>query len=298
MKVQKRDGSFEDLSPEKLNNSVMWACKDLQNTNPSDIVMNAKIQMFDGIKTTKIHEALISSAMNMIQLRTPNYQYVAARLLSFYTRKQLFGVYLDEDMPKIEDIIKLNIDKGYYDESILSKFTKSQFIELNAAINHANDDKLTFAAYRKMLDSYVTRDRKTGYLYETPQYTFMMIAMSAFDDVPEIVAYYEDFVEKRTSLPTPPMAGLRTKSKQFASCVLIDIGDDLESIYASMHAIGRFVSRKAGIGANYGRIRPVGSSIRGGEVTHTGVIPFLKLGQASTKSCCLTPDTWVEILDE
>lgn len=298
MKVLKRNGQLETLSPEKLNNVVEWACDGLANTNASDIVMNAKIQMFDGIKTTKIHEALISSAMNLISIKHSNYQYVAARLLSFYTRKQLFGVYLDEDMPTLEQIIDTNVLKGYYDHTIVNKFSKEQMLELNEVISHANDDKLTFAGYKKMLDSYVTRDRQTKYLYETPQYTFMLIAMTLFDNVKEISEYYEDLVERRTSLPTPPMAGLRTRSKQFASCVLIDIDDDLESIYASMHAVGRFVSRRAGIGMNYGRLRPEGSTIRDGEVTHTGVIPFLKLGQAATKSCCLTPETWVEILDE
>jgi ribonucleoside-diphosphate reductase alpha chain len=284
MKVKKRNGGLEDFSPEKLNEVVVWACEGLE-TNPSDIVMNAKLQLYNSIKTSKIHEVLITSAANLINIKNSDYQWTASRLLSFFTRKQLFGVFKDEDMPSIEDVFKTNVKLGFYDGNILKKFTKDEISQIESIINHSNDNLLTYASYKKMLDSYVVKNRITNYVYETPQYSFIVIAMTLENTVEGVKNLYESLVNKSISFPTPIMAGVRTNSKQYASCVLIDSGDDLESIYASAHAIGRFVSRKAGIGLNFGRWRALGSSIRKGEVFHTGVIPFLKLMQSAVKSC-------------
>jgi ribonucleoside-diphosphate reductase alpha chain len=284
MKVKKRNGELEDFSAEKLNEVVMWACKDLE-ANPSDIVMNAKLQLYNGIKTSKIHEVLINSSANLINIKNSDYQWSTSRLLSFFTRKQLFGVFKDEDMPSIKDVFRKNVKLGFYDPQIIKKFTENELEQIEKIINHSNDNLLTYASYKKMLDSYVVKNRVTGYVYETPQYSFIVIAMTLENTVEGVRNLYESLVNKSISFPTPIMAGVRTNSKQYASCVLIDSGDDLESIYASAHAIGRFVSRKAGIGLNFGRWRALGSSIRNGEVFHTGVIPFLKLMQSAVKSC-------------
>ena len=284
MKVKKRDGKLEDFSPEKLNEVVVWACKGLE-ANPSDIVMNANLQLYSGIKTSKIHEVLVNSSANLINIKNSDYQWSTSRLLSFFTRKQLFGVFKDEEMPSIEEVFAINAKLGFYDADIIKKWTKDELEAIEGIIDHSNDNLLTYASYKKMLDSYVVKNRVTGYTYETPQYSFIVIAMTLENTVEGVRNLYESLVNKSISFPTPIMAGVRTNSKQYASCVLIDSGDDLESIYASAHAIGRFVSRKAGIGLNFGRWRALGSSIRNGEVFHTGVIPFLKLMQASVKSC-------------
>lgn len=284
MKVKKRNGKLEDFSPEKLNEVVVWACKDLE-ANPSDIVMNAKLQLYNGIKTSKIHEVLINSSANLINIKNSDYQWSTSRLLSFFTRKQLFGVFKDEDMPSIEEVFDKNVKLGFYDPQIIKKFTEDELEEIENIVNHSNDNLLTYASYKKMIDSYVVKNRVTGYVYETPQYSFIVIAMTLENTVEGVRNIYESLVDKSISFPTPIMAGVRTNSKQYASCVLIDSGDNLESIYASAHAIGRFVSRKAGIGLNFSRWRALGSSIRNGEVFHTGVIPFLKLIQSAVKSC-------------
>ena len=284
MKVKKRNGELEDFSAEKLNEVVMWACKDLE-ANPSDIVMNAKLQLYNGIKTSKIHEVLVNSSANLINIKNSDYQWSTSRLLSFFTRKQLFGVFKDEDMPSIKEVFNNNVKLGFYDPEIIKKFTKDELEQIEGIIDHSNDNLLTYASYKKMLDSYIVKNRVTGYVYETPQYSFIVIAMTLESTVEGVRNLYNSLVDKSISFPTPIMAGVRTNSKQYASCVLIDSGDDLESIYASAHAIGRFVSRKAGIGLNFGRWRALGSSIRNGEVFHTGVIPFLKLMQSAVKSC-------------
>ncbi len=284
MKVKKRNGELEDFSAEKLNEVVMWACKDLE-ANPSDIVMNAKLQLYNGIKTSKIHEVLVNSSANLINIKNSDYQWSTSRLLSFFTRKQLFGVFKDEDMPSIKEVFRKNVKLGFYDPQIIKKFTDDELEQIEKIVNHSNYNLLTYASYKNMLDSYVVKNRVTVYIYETPQYSFIIIAMTLENTVEGVRNLYESLVNKFISFPTPIMAGVRTNSKQYASCVLIDSGDDLESIYASAHAIGRFVSRKAGIGLNFGRWRALGSSIRKGEVFHTGVIPFLRLTQSAVKSC-------------
>ncbi len=284
LKVKKRNGKLEDFSPEKLNEVVVWACEGLE-ANPSDIVMNANLQLYSGIKTSKIHEVLINSSANLINIKNSDYQWSTSRLLSFFTRKQLFGIFKDEDMPSIEEVFQTNVKLSFYDSKIIKKWNEEELEVIESIIDHSNDSLLTYASYKKMLDSYVVKNRVTGYAYETPQYSFIVIAMTLENTVDGVRNLYTSLVNKSISFPTPIMAGVRTNSKQYASCVLIDSGDDLESIYASAHAIGRFVSRKAGIGLNFSRWRALGSSIRNGEVFHTGVIPFLKLMQSAVKSC-------------
>lgn len=283
MNVIKRNGSTEAFSVNKINRVVEWACEGL-DANPSDILMHAKIQLPNEIRTTKLHEVLVTSAANLISLKSPDYQYVSSRLLNFFTRKQIFGVYLDEDMPTVFNVVSKNVELGLYDESLLNAWTENEWSQIESIINHKNDEKLTYASYRKMLDSYFVRNRKTGYIYETPQYMFIVIALSVAESINEVRSIYNDFVKKRLSQPTPIMAGLRTPTKQFASCVLIDVDDDIDSIFASSHAIGRYVVRKAGIGVGTNRWRALGDSIRNGDATHTGVTPFLRFIQGATKS--------------
>ncbi len=284
MNVTKRDGSIEELCVDKINKVVQWAC-DGQDANVSDIIMNAQIKLYDGIKTTKMHEVLINSAMNLITESTPDYQYVAGKLLSLYTRKQVFNVFKDEDMPHVYDVVVANTKLGLYDQTLIDKFTKDEWDSINNLIDHSIDNKIEYASYKKMVDTYMAKNRHTNYIYETPQYTFVLISATLFSDISDIKDYYNLLKGRWLNVPTPIMAGVRTPTRQYASCTLIDVDDDLDSIYSSAHAVGRFVSRKAGIGLNMGRIRPMGSPIRGGEAVHTGVIPFLKLQESATKSC-------------
>lgn len=284
MNVKKRNGDSEKLNVDKLNEVVSWACQGY-DANPSDVLMNANIQLFDGIKTTKIHEVLINSAVELITLDTPDYQYVAGKLFSFYTRKQIFGVFKDEDMPSVKDVVLSNIEIGLYDKTLIDKYDDDMWAKINDIVDHSNDVKLPYASYQKMHDTYLVRNRKTKYVYETPQYSFIIIAATLFDTLKEIKEFYKELTGKWLNIPTPIMAGVRTGTRQFASCTLIEIGDDLDSIYASSHAIGRFVSKRAGIGLGMGELRSEGSEIRKGEATHTGIIPFLKLTEAATKSC-------------
>lgn len=283
MQVQKRDGRLEDFSVDKLNAVVMSACDKL-DANPSDVLMNAKLQLHDGIKTTKIHEVLVKSAIDLTTVDMPDYQYVAARLFSFFTRKQVFGAYKPEDLPSVYEVVKKNIELGLYDSTLLEKYNEDEWTKINKIVNHNYDDKLSIAAYLKLYDSYLVRNRKTGYVYETPQFAFIVVALAMFNTIEEIEDFYKELVYARTSLPTPIMAGMRTPTKQYASCTLLEVADDLDSIYASGHAIGRFVSRKAGIGFKM-NVRGVDDPIRNGDTKHTGNIPFLKFMQSAVKSC-------------
>lgn len=284
MNVRKRNGESEQLIVDKLNNVVSWACEGY-DANPSDVLMNANIQLFDGIKTTKIHEVLVNSAVELISLDKPDYQYVASKLFSFYNRKQIFGVFKDEDMPTVKTVVENNIKIGLYDPTLINKYDDEMWAKINEIVDHSNDGKLPYASYQKLHDTYLVRNRTTKYVYETPQYAYIIIAATLFDTIKEIKEFYKELTTKWLNIPTPIMAGVRTGTRQYASCTLIDIGDDLDSIYASSHAIGRFVSKRAGIGLNMGSMRSEGSEIRKGEATHTGIIPFLKLVEAATKSC-------------
>lgn len=284
MKVTKRNGTIENFSAQKLNNLASWACKDY-NANPSDVIVNAELSIYSKIKTSKIHELLITSAMNLIDIKNTDYQFVAGRLLALHLRKQIFGVTLDENMPHLADVIIKNVSLTYYTEELLHKFTEEQLDYLNSEIDHSQDMNMTFAQIQKIAESYAVRNRKTGYIYETPQYIFMIMSMMIYDDVETIVSHYKELVNKTISYPTPIIAGLRTRSKQFASCTLIEVGDSIDSIGASNHASIRFVSKRAGLGIGFHNLRSLGSTIRNGEVEHTGIIPFLRSTQNAIKSC-------------
>ena len=288
MQVQKRDGTLEDLNIEKLHKVVMYACEDISGVSASEVEINSKIQFFDKIVTEDIQETLIKSAADLISEETPNYQYVAGRLINYHLRKQVYGTFTP---PCLCDIIQDNIDKGFYDTEFTDLYTKDQINELNEFICHERDEVLTYAAMEQFRGKYLTQNRATGEIFETPQVAYMMIAATLFSKYPAetrmsyVKAYYDAISTFKISLPTPVMAGVRTPQRQFSSCVLIETDDSLDSINATSSSIVKYVSQKAGIGIGAGSIRAVGSKIRSGDATHTGVIPFYKMFQSAVKSC-------------
>jgi len=288
-KVIKRNGSIEGLDLNKLHLMVEEACKDLAGVSASQVEMKSGIQFYDGITTSEVQEILIRSASDLIDLDHPNYQFVAARLLLFALRKQLFGR-MHECSTLIEHVHNC-VDKGVYDEEILSLYSDEEFDKLQSFIVHERDYLFTYAGLRQVVDKYLVQDRSSGALYETPQFMYLMIAATIFSKYPKetrldyVKKYYDAISKHKINIPTPIMAGVRTPLRQFASCVLVDVDDTLDSIFSSDVAIGKYVSQRAGIGINAGRIRGINSKIRGGEVQHTGVVPFLKKFEATVRCC-------------
>ena len=288
IKVQKRDGRLEPLDIDKIHFVVEEACEGLAGVSSSQIEINANIQFYDGITTKDIQHVLVKSANDLITLENPNYQYAAARLLSYDVRKEAHGQY--EYIPLLKLILR-NIKLGVYDRTIVEKYHKSEIKKFNTWIKRDRDLDFTYAGLRQVVDKYLVQDRSTGELYETPQDMYMMIAATLFAEYPKktrmsyVKKYYDAISQFKINIPTPVMAGVRTPIRQFASCVLVDSDDTLPSIFSSDMAIGLYVARRAGIGINAGRIRGINSKIRGGEVQHTGVIPFLKKFE-STVRCC------------
>ena len=291
--VQKRDGSTEPLNLEKVHKMVDEACNGLSGVSASQVEMNSGIQFEDGITTEQIQEILIRSASDLITLDNPNYQFVAARLLLFGLRKQVFHKNVwKEGMPSVYDVALYNATVNkVYDEDILDKYSDEDWIKVNNWIDHDRDYLFTYAGLRQVVDKYLVQDRSCSEVYETPQYMYMMIALTLFADYPltsrldYVRRYYNAISKHKINIPTPIMAGVRTPLRQFASCVLVDSDDTLDSIFTSDMAIGRYVAQRAGIGINAGRIRGINSKIRGGEVQHTGVIPFLKKFEATVRCC-------------
>jgi len=288
-KVVKRNGSIEPLDLEKMHVMVEEACKGLAGVSASQVEIQSGIQFYDGITTAEIQEILIRSASDLIDLECPNYQFVAARLLLFSIRKQLFnGIY---DIPKIKDQVKKCVERGVYDSEIFELYTEEEFDKLESFIDHDRDYTFTYAGLRQVADKYLVQDRSTGQIYETPQFMYLLISATIFSKYSKDVRldyvkkYYDAISKHRLNIPTPIMAGVRTPLRQYASCVLVDIDDTLDSIFSSDMAIGKYVAQRAGIGINAGRIRGINSKIRGGEVQHTGVVPFLKKFE-STVRCC------------
>ena len=288
--VVKRDGSVESLNLDKVHAMVELACEDLAGVSSSQVEMNSGIQFYDGIKTEDIQEILIRSANDLISLDTPNYQFVAARLLLFGLRKAVFGEHPDK-APILYNHICNCVDHGMYDEELLSVYTEEEWEEIESYVDHDRDYLFTYAGLRQVCDKYLVQDRSTGYLFETPQQMYIMIAATLFSKYPTdtrleyVKRYYEAISTHKINIPTPVMAGVRTPLRQFASCVLVDVDDTLDSIFSSDMAIGYYVAQRAGIGINAGRIRGINAKIRGGEVQHTGVVPFLKKFE-STVRCC------------
>ena len=288
-KVNKRNGSIEPLNLEKIHKMVELACDGLAGVSSSQVEINSGLQFYDGISTKEIQEILIRSASDLIDLDAPNYQYVAARLLLFSLRKQLYGVQFDH--PTLFAHINKCVEQEVYDGEVLHKYTQEEIDGLGEYLDHERDFLFTYAGLRQVTDKYLVQDRSTGEIYETPQFMYMMIAITIFQNYSQenrityIKKYYDAISRHKINIPTPIMAGVRTPIRQFASCVLVDIDDTLDSIFSSDMAIGKYVAQRAGIGINAGRIRGINSKIRGGEVQHTGVVPFLKKFEATVRCC-------------
>jgi len=289
IKVKKRDGRIESLDLEKMHLMVDVACKGLSGVSASQVEINSGIQFYDGITTDEIQEILIRSASDLISLENPNYQFVSARLLLFALRKQLFGKIWE--FPHLKDHIQRCVTMQVYDAEIFSKYSLEEIEKVNNWIDHERDMLFTYAGLRQVADKYLVQDRSSGKVYETPQFMYVMIALTIFQDYSKetrlnyVRRYYDAISKHKINIPTPIMAGVRTPLRQFASCVLIDVDDTLDSIFTSDMAIGRYVAQRAGIGINASRIRGINSKIRGGEVQHTGVVPFLKKFEATVRCC-------------
>ena len=290
MNVIKRDGETTPLNLDKIHKMVEFACEGLAGVSASQVEMNSNLQLFDGIKTSDIQEILIRSANDLITLDNPNYQFVASRLLLFSIRKQVVPGW-EEGFPHLLDHVEECSNAGVYDPGILSKYSTGEWNLLNGFIDHERCMGFTYAGLRQVVDKYLVQDRSSGKLYETPQYMYIMVAATLFQDYPTetrldyVRRYYTAISKGKINVPTPVLAGVRTPIRQFASCVLVDADDTLDSIFSSDMAIGKYVAQRAGIGINAGRIRGINSKIRGGEVQHTGVVPFLKKFE-STVRCC------------
>jgi ribonucleoside-diphosphate reductase alpha chain len=288
-KVVKRDGKTEPLDLNKLHVMVEEACKDLAGVSASQVEMQSGIQFYDGITTAEVQEILIRSASDLIDLEHPNYQFVAARLLLFAVRKQLFGRI--HDCPTVKQQVERCVGRGVYDSEILSLYSDEEFDKLQSFIDHHRDYLFTYAGLRQVVDKYLVQDRSSGALYETPQFMYLLISATIFSKYPKetrldyVKKYYDAISKHKINIPTPIMAGVRTPLRQFASCVLVDVDDTLDSIFSSDMAIGKYVAQRAGIGINAGRIRGINAKIRGGEVQHTGVVPFLKKFEATVRCC-------------
>ena len=288
--VVKRNGSVESLNLEKIHKMVEMACDGVAGVSESAIEMNANLQIFDNIKTNDIQEILIKSANDLISLDTPNYQFVAARLLLFSLRKAVYNAHPDSH-PHLYSHIKDCIDHGLYDPALLDSYSEEEWDEINSMVDYDRDYMFTYAGLRQVVDKYLVQDRSSNEVYETPQQMYVMIAATLFQRYPQesrltyVKKYYDAISRHKINIPTPIMGGVRTPLRQFASCVLVDIDDTLDSIFSSDMAIGYYVAQRAGIGINAGRIRGINSKIRGGEVQHTGVVPFLKKFE-STVRCC------------
>jgi len=290
IKVKKRNGrGTETLNLEKMHKMVEEACKGVAGVSASQVEIQSGIQFYDGITTAEIQEILIKSASDLIDLDNPNYQFVAARLLLFQLRKQLYG--RTRELPSLQEHITKLAYQDLYDKDIFEKYSLEDITKAETFLDHERDFKFTYAGLRQVVDKYLVQDRSTGEVYETPQFMYIMIALTMFRNYPKetrldyVRRYYDAISRHKLNIPTPIMAGVRTPIRQFASCVLVDIDDTLDSIFSSDMAVGKYVAQRAGIGINAGRIRGINSRIRGGEVQHTGVVPFLKKFE-STVRCC------------
>lgn len=288
LSVSKRGGIKESLDLEKIHRVIEWAAEGLDNVSVSQVELKSHIQFYDGIRTSDIHETIIKSAADLISKETPDYQYLAARLAVFHLRKKAYGKF---EPPRLYDhIVKLVADNRY-DEHLLADYTENEIDQLDSFLDHSRDMNFSYAAVKQLEGKYLVQNRVTGEIYESAQFLYILVAASLFAKYPVetrldyIKRFYDAVSTFKISLPTPIMAGVRTPTRQFSSCVLIECGDSLDSINATSSGIVKYVSQRAGIGINAGRIRALGSSIRNGEAFHTGCIPFYKHFQTAVKSC-------------
>ena len=288
VKKRKNRGT-EPLNIEKIHEMVEYACEDITGVSSSQVEMKSGLQFYDGITTDEIQQILVKSAADLIDLNTPNYTYVASRLLLYSLRKQVIGKLWDH--PHLYDHVKKVVEMGLYDKEIFTHYQRKDFDRMENWIIHNRDYDFTYAGLRQVIDKYLVQDRSTNEIFETPQFMYMMIAATLFAKYPKetrltyVKKYYDAISQFKINIPTPVMAGVRTPLRQYASCVLVDIDDTLPSIFSGDMAVGRYIAQRAGIGINAGRIRGINARIRGGEVQHTGVIPFLKKFEATVKCC-------------
>ena len=288
LQVTKRNGELEKIDLDKIHKVITWAAKGLNNVSVSQVEIKAHIQFYDGIKTEDIHETLIKSAADLISTDAPDYQYLAARLAIFHLRKKAYGQF---EPPKLFDHVKRMVEMGKYDEHLLADYSIEEFEQMEEFLDHWRDMNFSYAAVKQLEGKYLVQNRVTGEIYESAQFLYVLVAACLFANYPKetrldyVKRFYDAVSQFKISLPTPIMAGVRTPTRQFSSCVLIETGDSLDSINATASAIVKYVSQRAGIGVNAGRIRALGSEIRGGEAFHTGCIPFYKYFQTAVKSC-------------
>ena len=288
MKVTKRDGRLEAIDLDKIHKVVTWAAEGLDNVSVSQVELKSHIQFYNGIRTDDIHETIIKSAADLISEDTPAYQYLAARLAIFHLRKIAYGEYTP---PHLFAYVQKMVAMGKYDAHLLQDYTEAEYNELNDYIDHERDLTFSYAAVKQLEGKYLVQNRVTRQIFESPQFLYMLVAMCLFAKYPKntrldyVKRFYDAVSQFKISLPTPIMSGVRTPTRQFSSCVLIECDDSLDSINATTSSIVKYVSQRAGIGINAGRIRGLGSEIRGGEAQHTGCIPFFKMFQAAVKSC-------------
>ncbi|AKG72196.1 MULTISPECIES: class 1a ribonucleoside-diphosphate reductase subunit alpha [Serratia] len=286
--VTKRDGSKERINLDKIHRVIDWAAEGLNNVSVSQVELRSHIQFYDGIKTADIHETIIKAAADLISRDAPDYQYLAARLAIFHLRKKAYGQF---EPPKLLDHVARMVEMGKYDKHLLEDYTTEEFEQMDSFIDHWRDMNFSYAAVKQLEGKYLVQNRVSGEIYESAQFLYILVAACLFSNYPRatrldyVKRFYDAISTFKISLPTPIMSGVRTPTRQFSSCVLIECGDSLDSINATSSAIVKYVSQRAGIGINAGRIRALGSPIRGGEAFHTGCIPFYKHFQTAVKSC-------------
>ena len=288
LSVSKRDGRKEPLDLDKIHRVIEWAAEGLKNVSVSQVELKSHIQFYDGIRTKDIHETIIKAAADQISKESPDYQYLAARLAVFHLRKKAYGQF---EPPRLFDHVTKMVEDKRYDAHLLVDYTEQELDELDAYLDHSRDLNFSYAAVKQLEGKYLVQNRVSGEIYESAQFLYILVAASLFSDYPRetrtdyIKRFYDAVSMFKISLPTPIMSGVRTPTRQFSSCVLIECGDSLDSINATSSAIVKYVSQRAGIGINAGRIRALGSHIRNGEAYHTGCIPFYKHFQTAVKSC-------------
>jgi ribonucleoside-diphosphate reductase alpha chain len=286
--VTKRSGEREPLNLDKIHRVIMWAAEGLNNVSASQVEIKSHIQFYDGIKTEDIHETIIKAAADLISEDAPDYQYMAARLAIFHLRKRAYGKF---EPPRLYDHVKKMVAEHRYDEHLMDDYSEEEFDQMDEFLDHWRDMNFSYAAVKQLENKYLVQNRVTGDIYESAQFLYILVAACLFSDYPKstrmdyVKRFYDAASEFKISLPTPIMSGVRTPTRQFSSCVLIEAGDSLDSINATASAIVKYVSQRAGIGINAGRIRALGSPIRNGEAFHTGCIPFYKYFQTAVKSC-------------
>ncbi|OBX08028.1 ribonucleotide-diphosphate reductase subunit alpha [Gallibacterium salpingitidis] len=288
LRVTKRDGRLEPIDLDKIHRVITWAAEGLDNVSVSQVELRSHIQFYEGIKTSDIHETIIKSAADLISKDTPDYQYLAARLAIFHLRKKAFGHF---EPPRLYEQVKRLVRMGKYDPALLTDYTREEWDEMDTYLDHWRDMTFSYAAVKQLEGKYLVQNRVTGEIYESAQFLYILVAACLFAQYPKetrldyIRRFYDATSTFKISLPTPIMAGVRTPTRQFSSCVLIECDDSLDSINATSAAIVKYVSQRAGIGVNAGAIRALGSPIRNGEAFHTGCIPFYKHFQTAVKSC-------------